>query len=62
MNMSSDQIRAGLLADEFVPFFQPVVTLHTGEVAGVEILADGSMRALEFCLPEHSSRRRRSLA
>ena len=39
MNMSGDQVRAGLLADEFVPFFQPVVTLHTGEVAGVEVLA-----------------------
>jgi PAS domain S-box-containing protein len=39
MNMSGDQVRAGLMADEFVPFFQPVVTLHTGEVAGVEVLA-----------------------
>ena len=39
MNMSGDQVRAGLLTDEFVPFFQPVVTLHTGEVAGVEVLA-----------------------
>lgn len=28
-----------LLNEEFVPFFQPVVTLHTGEVAGVEVLA-----------------------
>lgn len=39
MNMSGDQVRAGFMADEFVPFFQPVVTLHTGEVAGVEVLA-----------------------
>jgi PAS domain S-box-containing protein len=39
MNMSGDQIRAGLRNEEFVPFFQPVVTLHSGEVAGVEVLA-----------------------
>jgi PAS domain S-box-containing protein len=39
MNMSGEQVRAGLRANEFVPFFQPVVTLHTGEVAGVEALA-----------------------
>jgi EAL domain-containing protein (putative c-di-GMP-specific phosphodiesterase class I) len=39
MNMSAEQIRAGLRNGEFVPFFQPVVTLHTGEVAGVEVLA-----------------------
>ncbi|WP_161557147.1 sensor domain-containing phosphodiesterase [Acidisarcina polymorpha] len=37
--MSGDQIREGLRNDEFIPFFQPVVTLHTGEVAGVEVLA-----------------------
>jgi PAS domain S-box-containing protein len=39
MNMSGGQVRAGLRNEEFVPFFQPVVTLHTGEVAGVEVLA-----------------------
>jgi PAS domain S-box-containing protein len=39
MNMSGDQVRAGLRNEEFIPFFQPVVTLHTGEVAGVEVLA-----------------------
>jgi EAL domain-containing protein (putative c-di-GMP-specific phosphodiesterase class I) len=39
MNMSGDQVRSGLAADEFVPFFQPIVTLHTGEVAGMEVLA-----------------------
>jgi EAL domain-containing protein (putative c-di-GMP-specific phosphodiesterase class I) len=39
MNMSAEQIQAGLQNDEFVPLFQPVVTLHTGEVAGVEVLA-----------------------
>ena len=39
MNMSGGQVRAGLRNEEFVPFFQPVVTLRTGEVAGVEVLA-----------------------
>ena len=39
MNMGGEQVRAGLRDDEFVPFFQPIVTLHTGEVAGVEVLA-----------------------
>jgi PAS domain S-box-containing protein len=39
MNMSGDEIRAGLRNEEFVPFFQPVVTIHTGEVAGLEVLA-----------------------
>ncbi|WP_160115006.1 sensor domain-containing phosphodiesterase [Bryocella elongata] len=37
--MSGEQVRAGLSADEFVPFFQPVVKLHTGDVSGVEVLA-----------------------
>jgi EAL domain-containing protein (putative c-di-GMP-specific phosphodiesterase class I) len=39
MHMSSEQIRAGLWNGEFLPFFQPIVTLGTGEVAGVEVLA-----------------------
>ena len=39
MYMSGDQLRAGLQNDAFVPFFQPVVTLRTGDVAGVEVLA-----------------------
>ena len=39
MEISGEQVRAGLQNDEFVPFFQPVVTLHTGEVVGVEVLA-----------------------
>jgi PAS domain S-box-containing protein len=39
MNISGGQVRAGLRNDEFVPFFQPVVSLLTGEVAGVEVLA-----------------------
>jgi len=39
MHISAEQVRAGLRANEFVPFFQPVVVLHTGEVAGMEVLA-----------------------
>ena len=39
MHMSSEQVRAGLRNEEFIPFFQPIVTLDTGEVAGVEVLA-----------------------
>ena len=39
MNMSGEQVREGLRNEKFVPFFQPVVTLQTGEVAGVEVLA-----------------------
>jgi len=51
MNMSGEQIRAGLRADEFVPFFQPVVTLHTGEVAGVEVLARWQHKSLGLVPP-----------
>lgn len=39
MDVSGEQVRAGMQADEFVPFFQPIVTLRTGAVAGVEVLA-----------------------
>jgi len=28
MNMSGEQVRVGLRNEEFVPFFQPVVTLQ----------------------------------
>jgi EAL domain-containing protein (putative c-di-GMP-specific phosphodiesterase class I) len=51
MNMSGEQVRAGLRADEFVPFFQPVVTLHTGDVAGVEVLAGWQHESLGIVLP-----------
>jgi predicted signal transduction protein with EAL and GGDEF domain len=34
-----DQIRAGIEADEFVPFFQPLISLDTGELNGFEVLA-----------------------
>jgi len=51
MNMSGEQVRAGLRDEEFVPFFQPIVTLHTGEVAGVEVLARWQRRNLGIVLP-----------
>jgi EAL domain-containing protein (putative c-di-GMP-specific phosphodiesterase class I) len=34
-----DEIRAAVEADEFVPFFQPLISLDTGELNGFEVLA-----------------------
>ena len=51
MNMSGDQVRAGLRNEEFIPFFQPVVRLHTGEVAGMEVLARWQHGTLGFVPP-----------
>jgi PAS domain S-box-containing protein len=51
MYISSDQLRAGLQNEEFVPFFQPVVMLRTGEVAGVEVLARWLHRTLGVIPP-----------
>jgi PAS domain S-box-containing protein len=51
MNMTGEQVRAGLRNDEFVPFFQPVVTLHTGEVTGVEVLARWQHESLGIVPP-----------
>jgi diguanylate cyclase (GGDEF)-like protein len=34
-----DEIRAAIEADEFVPFFQPLISLETGELNGFEVLA-----------------------
>ncbi|HTK59553.1 MAG TPA: EAL domain-containing protein [Sphingomicrobium sp.] len=34
-----DEIRAAIEADEFVPFFQPLISLDTGELNGFEVLA-----------------------
>jgi PAS domain S-box-containing protein len=51
MNMSGEQVRAGLRADEFFPFFQPVVILRTGEVAGVEVLARWQHESFGIVLP-----------
>jgi len=34
-----EDIRRGIEADEFVPFFQPLIKLQTGETTGFEVLA-----------------------
>jgi hypothetical protein len=51
MNMSGKQIREGSPNEEFIPFFQPVVTLHTGEIAGVDVLARWQHRSFAIVLP-----------
>lgn len=51
MNIDGDQVRAGLQTDEFVPFFQPIVALHTGEVAGFEVLARWQREGLFVASP-----------
>src|ERR1700712_1363518 len=51
MKMSGEQVRAGLRANEFVPFFQPVINLRTGEVAGVEVLARWEHKKFGIVLP-----------
>ena len=33
------EIRSAVLNNEFVPWFQPVISLHTGQISGFEILA-----------------------
>src|ERR1700691_5996868 len=39
MVISAEDVRRGLENDEFAPFFQPLVTLRTGHLAGFEVLA-----------------------
>ena len=39
MLINDEDVRRGLENDEFVPFFQPIVTLRTGQLAGFEVLA-----------------------
>ena len=34
-----DEIRTAIEADEFIPFFQPLISLDTGELNGFEVLA-----------------------
>ena len=34
-----EEIRAAIAADEFVPYFQPLISLDTGELNGFEVLA-----------------------
>jgi EAL domain-containing protein (putative c-di-GMP-specific phosphodiesterase class I) len=52
MHMSAEQVRAGLRNNEFAPFFQPVVVLHTGEVAGMEVLVRWQHGNLSVVPPE----------
>ncbi len=52
MRMSGEQVQAGLRNNEFVPFFQPIVILQTGEVAGVEVLARWEHGSLGILTPE----------
>ena len=35
----ANEVRRAIENDEFVPFFQPLVTLRTGQLAGFEVLA-----------------------
>jgi PAS domain S-box-containing protein len=39
MHMDAVEIRRALDANEFIPFFQPLVVLRTGQLAGFEVLA-----------------------
>lgn len=39
MLIREDEVRRGIENDEFIPFFQPLVTLRTGQLAGFEVLA-----------------------
>jgi PAS domain S-box-containing protein len=39
MKLSEDDLRGGLERDELIPYFQPLVTLSTGELSGFEVLA-----------------------
>jgi PAS domain S-box-containing protein len=46
-------VRRVIENDALVPFFQPVVELHTGQVAGFEVLARWQHPELGFVLPEN---------
>jgi EAL domain-containing protein (putative c-di-GMP-specific phosphodiesterase class I) len=52
MTMSAEEIRLGLKNDEFVPFFQPLTVLRTGELAGFEVLARWLHPVHELVLPD----------
>ncbi|GGG98794.1 EAL domain-containing protein [Silvibacterium dinghuense] len=53
MRVGADELRRGLQCDEFEPFFQPIVTLCTGELAGFEILARWRHPEHGILLPDH---------
>ena len=51
MHVSAEEVRASLRNNEFVPYFQPVVTLRTGAVAGMEVLARWQHGTLDVVPP-----------
>jgi len=48
----ANEIHRAIENDEFVPFFQPLVTLRTGQLAGFEILARWRHPELEIVPPD----------
>ena len=51
--ISVEALRDGLNKDEFVPFFQPIIDLHSDEIAGVEILSRWQNPAHGLMGPHH---------
>lgn len=52
MNFEETEVRRAFAEDEFVPFFQPLVELRTGELAGFELLARWNHRELGLIPPD----------
>ena len=48
-----DEIRSAIEADEFVPFFQPLISLDTGELNGFEVLARWNSPQRGLIEPDH---------
>ena len=53
MQVDLADVRSALDNDALVPCFQPIVALHTGRLAGFEILARWSHPQLGLVLPEN---------
>src|ERR1035438_3886624 len=53
MQVNLGTVRRALDQDELEPFFQPVVELHTGRLAGFEVLARWKHPRLGLVLPEN---------
>ena len=53
MLIGAEEVRRGLENDEFVPFFQPLVALQAGELAGFEMLARWQHPTAGLVLPDH---------
>ncbi len=52
MVIGTEEVRRGLENHEFVPFFQPLVALRTGQLAGFEVLARWQHPMAGVVLPE----------